>query len=71
MLRAYLVEDIEKVIHDLQKEGYFMVDDKELFRRLNPIEAAQIEQAEKAECPVGEHDWSNSIECSKCGKLLF
>jgi hypothetical protein len=41
VLRVYLIEDIESVVVALKKEGYGMVDHKELFRRLNPIEAAQ------------------------------
>ena len=38
-------------------------------------EAAQELQAELdtygAKCPEGQHDWSNNLECSKCGELQF
>ena len=33
--------------------------------------AAIIGIADGAKCPEGQHDWSRSIECSKCGELQF
>jgi hypothetical protein len=72
VLRVYLIEDIESVVAALKKEGYGMVDHVELFRRLNPIEAAQ-QGVQSDECPRcnsleyisdPQFDWKT---CLKCG----
>ena len=35
------------------------------------VAAQQGVQSDGAKCPEGQHNWSNSLECSKCGELQF
>lgn len=61
MLRVYLIEDIESVVAALKKEGYGMVDHAELFRRLNPIEAAQQQRAVDGLSRPHYHEFADGV----------